>query len=134
LSQSDTGGPIDPQALAEASAAAMYREDKASQGLGMVVDSVAPGAATLRMTVRADMVNGHGTSHNRVTVAQSASIDFLAPARLGDELTASATELALGGRTGVYDIDVNRQDGLRIALFRGNSYRVQGSLVPETEF
>ena len=152
MSQSDTGRTIDPQALAEASAAAMFTEDKASQGLGMVVDSVGPGAASLRMTVRADMVNGHGTchggfrfaladscfafacnSHNRVTVAQSASIDFLAPARLGDELTASGTEMALGGRTGVYDVVVSRQDGHRIALFRGNSYRVQGSLVPETE-
>jgi acyl-CoA thioesterase len=146
-----TAGPApDPQALAEAAAAAMYAEDKASQGLGMVVESMAPGQATLSMTVREDMVNGHGichggfiftladscfafacNSHNRVTVAQSASIDFLAPARLGDALTAMGEERALGGRTGVYDIVVSKQDGTRIALFRGKSYRIQGTLVPD---
>ena len=59
---------------------------------------------------------------NRVTVAASASIDFIRPARLGDELVATATEVSRGGRTGIYDATVTNQDGDVVAIFRGRSY------------
>lgn len=140
----------DAQALAERVAVEMFAGDRASQALGIRVESVAPGCATLAMTVRDDMVNGHATchggiiflladstfafacnSHNRKTVAQGCSIEYLAPAHAGDVLRASAVERSRSGRTGVYDIDVRDQHGRAVALFRGKSYRIDGHVVPE---
>lgn len=138
-----------PQDLAEAAAAAMWAADNASQGLGMSLDAVTPGTATLSMTVTADMVNGldvcHGgfiftladsafafacNSYNQRAVAQIATITFVAPARRGDRLTAQAREVATFGRSGVYDIRVSNQTGALIAEFRGHSRTVKGTHVP----
>jgi acyl-CoA thioesterase len=140
--------PHDAQALAEAVAAAMFARDRASQALGMAIAAVAPGQATLTMTVRADMVNGHAICHggliftladsafafacnsyNLATVASGCTIEFLAPAREGDVLTARAHERSAAGRTGVYDIEVVNQRGETIALFRGKSYRIKGHVI-----
>jgi len=140
--------PADAQALAERAAAAMYERDDASRGLGMRIASVGPGHAELTMTVRADMLNGHQICHggfiftladsafafacnsyNLTTVASGCAIDFLAPAREGDVLTAMARERSVSGRTGVYDIDVVNQRGEKIALFRGKSYRIKGHVI-----
>lgn len=140
--------PDDPQELAELTARTMYDNDAASQALGAQVTSVAPGQASMTMTVRADMLNGHKTCHggfifaladstfafacnsrNMVTVASGCSIDYLAPGFEGDVLTARAIEYSLAGRTGVYDVHVSNQDGKRIAIFRGRSYRIKGQVV-----
>lgn len=138
-----------PQALAQAAAAAMWAQDRASQGLGMTLDAVAPGTATMSMPVTAQMVNGldvcHGgfiftladstfafacNSHNQRAVAQMAAITFVAPARLGDRLTARATEVASFGRSGIYDIRVTDQSDRLVAEFRGHSRTVKGTHVP----
>jgi acyl-CoA thioesterase len=126
--------------LATAVGEAMYARDTASQALGMTIEEVGPGYARVRMAVRADMLNGHGTchgglvfaladsafafacnSHDVVTVAAGCSIEFLAPAREGDELVAEAEELHREGRNGVYDVAVRRADGALVATFRGRS-------------
>jgi acyl-CoA thioesterase len=136
------------QQLAERVAAAMFANDRASQALGMRIESVAPGRAELTMTVRDDMLNGHAICHggfiflladstfafacnsyNRDTVAQGCTIDYLAPARIGDVLRARGIERSRTGRTGVYDIEVTNQDGVTVALFRGKSYRIDGTIV-----
>ena len=133
------------QQRAERAAAALYERDRASQALGMRLAAVRPGWAQVVMRVRADMVNGHGlchggivfalgdsafafacNSHNDSTVAAAASIDFLAGAREGDELTAEATEVWRTQRNGIYEISIRNQRGERIALFRGRSYRIDG--------
>jgi len=140
------------QQLAERVAASMFASDRASQALGMRIDSVAPGCAELTMTVRDDMLNGHAICHggfiflladstfafacnsyNRNTVAQGCSIEYLAPAHRGDVLRATGVERSRSGRTGVYDIDVRHQDGRTVALFRGKSYRIDGHVVDETQ-
>jgi acyl-CoA thioesterase len=137
-----------PQALARDVAAAMWSRDAASQALGMALVAVTPGAATLAMPVRADMLNGHGichggfmftladsafayacNSHNQNTVASACAIDFLAPAREGDVLEAEAVERARGRRTGVYDITVRVRGGKTVALFRGKSHRIDGEVI-----
>jgi acyl-CoA thioesterase len=142
--------PDDPQELAELAARTMYDNDPASQALGARLVSVAPGEARMSMTVRADMLNGHKTCHggfifaladstfafacnsrNLATVASGCSIDYLAPGFEGDVLTAHAIEYSLAGRTGVYDVHVTNQDGKRIAIFRGRSYRIKGQVVGE---
>jgi acyl-CoA thioesterase len=136
------------QALAERVAAGMYSRDRASQALGMKIASVRPGHAELVMTVRGDMLNGHAICHggfifsladsafafacnsyNLTTVASGCAIDFVAPAREGDALTAVAHERSVSGRTGVYDIEVRNQRGETVALFRGKSYRIKGHVI-----
>jgi acyl-CoA thioesterase len=138
----------DAQALCEHVVAAMYARDPASQTMGMRLGSVGPGRAELTMTVRADMLNGHAICHggfiftladsafayacnsyNLTTVASGCAIDFVAPAREGDLLTALAQERSVSGRTGVYDIEVRNQRGETIAYFRGRSYRVKGHVI-----
>lgn len=138
---------LPPQALAEAASQAMWSRDHAAHALGMQRIAVAPGQATLRMPVRGDMVNGHGichggliftladtafayacNSHNQNTVASACHIDFLAPAREGEVLEATATERALAGRSGVYDVAVGVVGGATVALFRGKSHRIPGEV------
>lgn len=138
----------DPQALAILAGKTMYERDQASQALGMTLDAIRPGYARMRMRVRDDMLNGHGTchggyifmladsafafacnSHNFNTVGAGCTIDYLAPGRAGDVLVAEAVEQALAGKTGVYDVVVTDADGRRIALFRGKSHRVAGHVV-----
>lgn len=134
--------------LARRVATRMFESDRASQALGMTITRISPGSATLTMTVRSDMVNGHAICHggliftladsafafacnsyNFNTVAQGCTIEYLAPAHEGDVLTADARERSLSGRTGVYDIEVKNQRGETIALFRGKSYRIKGHIV-----
>ena len=139
---------LSAQALADAAGRVMYANDHASRALGIMLEEIRPGYARMRMTVRKDMVNGHDLCHggiiftladsafafacnsyNHVTVAQSAAIEFLASGRLGDVLTAVGEERHVRGRNGVYDIAVTNQDGERIALFRGKSFRLHGEIV-----
>ncbi len=136
------------QALAEATAAAMWVRDRTANALGMRILSVKPGYAKLAMPVREDMVNGHHICHggmiftladtafayscnsyNKNTVASACNIDFLAPAKEGDTLEAEAIEQSQSGRTGVYDVTVRTGSGKTIALFRGKSYRIQGEVI-----
>ncbi|MFO1344450.1 MAG: hydroxyphenylacetyl-CoA thioesterase PaaI [Burkholderiales bacterium] len=128
---------------------AMFARDHAARAAGMVVEQVALGSATVTMTVRRDMVNGHDICHggymallcdtafayacnacNQNTVASGFSIEILAPARLDDTLVAVAVEQAQRGRSGVYDIKLTNQNGDIIALFRGKSARIAGEVVP----
>jgi acyl-CoA thioesterase len=120
-------------------AEAMFAADRASQALGMRVRDLSPGRARLTMTVTELMVNGHGIAHGgyvflladsafagacnypgAVTVAASASIAFLSPARAGEELEAVAVERHRAGRSGVYDVTVSCGDRV-VAEFRGLS-------------
>ena len=126
----------------------MFAADRASRGLGMRIVALGAGSARLEMTVRDDMLNGHEICHggfittladsafafacnsrNQLTVAAGLTVDFLAPAHRGDLLSADAVEVSLAGRTGVYDIVVTNQDGVRVALVRGRSARLRDRTV-----
>jgi phenylacetic acid degradation protein PaaD len=149
---------LDPQTVADRSAATMWAGDAASQALGMVLDEVRPGYARISMRVRADMVNGHSICHgglvfaladsafafacnsyNRVAVAQACDIVFVAPARLGDVLVAEAVERSRFGRNGIYDVTVTAGadggsgGGGLVAEFRGRSRQIAGTLAEESE-
>lgn len=138
----------DPQAIAERVGQGMFAEDAASRGLGMQIEAMGPGYARLSMTVRADMLNGfkicHGgfittladsafafacNSANELTVAAGIVVDFIAPARQGDRLTAEAREVALAGRTGIYNVAVTNQQGQIVAVLRGRSHRTKDKQV-----
>jgi acyl-CoA thioesterase len=139
---------VDPQTLAEAVGRALYALDRNAQALGIRLEEIRPGYARMQLMVRAEMSNSHDichggiiftladtafayacNSHNHNTVASGCSIDFVAPAHPGEMLTAVAEERALAGRTGVYDVEVRREDGGVIALMRGKSYRIKGEVV-----
>jgi acyl-CoA thioesterase len=135
---------LTPQQIAERVRDGMLENDRATRTLGMQVTEVGPGNATLTMVVREDMLNGHDTchgglittladsafafacnSHGELTVAASINVDFLAPGRVGDLLTARAFEVSKAGRTGLYDCEVRNQRGERIAVFRGRSHTMK---------
>ena len=134
-----------PQTRAEKSAAAMWKTDTASQNLGMKIDHIAPGEATLSMPVTDKMLNGHGICHggyiftladsafafacnsyNQLVVAQQNQITYLAPGKADERLTATAVEQSKTGRSGIYDVKVTGEDGRTIALFRGLSRTIKG--------
>jgi acyl-CoA thioesterase len=134
---------IDPAAaqhLAELAFRTLYERDRASQTLGIQVREVRPDFIRATMIVRPDMVNGHDICHgglifaladsafafccnsrNIVTVGASATIDFLAPARTGDELVATAQMIWRSHRNGLCDVVVSNQRGEQVAVFRGRS-------------
>ncbi len=131
------------QADGEQRARQLYDEDVATRALGIELTEVAVGSATVRMTVTAQMLQGHGTCHGGYlflladtafafacntrgpAVAAGADIEFLDPVHEGDELVATAVERVVRGRRGVYDVTVRRgQDP--VAEFRGRSRTVPG--------
>jgi acyl-CoA thioesterase len=137
--------------LARACAAAMWKDDDASQGLGMEIIDVRCGEATLAMTVRPHMVNGqriaHGgfiflladsafafacNSHNQRAVAAQCDIAFIRPSKLGDKLVATAREISRSGRAGIYDVRVTAGDTV-VAEFRGHSRVIGGAWLSASE-
>ena len=137
-------------ATAKEVADSMYARDRASQWLGLKIIDVRSGYAQLTMEVKPHMANGHDLGHGGLTfaladsafafacnsyninaVAAACSIEFLAPTRVGDCLTATAQEQALAGRNGVYDVRVTNQRNEIVALFRGKSTQIRGSVIPE---
>lgn len=128
--------------------AAMHREDRFAQHMGMTIEEVSLGSARLSMVIQDEMANGHDMGHggtifsladtamahacnsyNRVAVAVSCSIEFIAAAKRGDELTATASEQSRAGRNAVYDVRVCDQDNKLIALFRGKTRVIGDALV-----
>jgi acyl-CoA thioesterase len=137
---------VTPDEVARRSAATMWAEDRASQALGMSLEAVGPGTATVRMTVREDMLNGHEIGHggltfaladsafafacnsyNRRTVAAGAEIRFRRPTRSGDVLVATAVEREREGSDGTYDVTVTAGDEV-VATFVGRCREIGGEL------
>lgn len=134
--------------LAQRVTSKMFSQDNASQGLGMTVDACGEGWARVSMTVRSEMLNGHGTCHggflfvladsafafacnsgNQRTVAQHCAITFLKPVLPGQRLTAEARQQALAGRSGVYDVTVADENDTVVATFQGLSRRIDGAII-----
>ncbi len=144
--------PMTPDELALSTAQSMYEADACSRALGLELLEVGAGYARMRMTVRPDFLNGHRICHggliftladstfafacnsyNINTVASGCSIEFLRPVQPDEVLTAEATEQALNGRTGIYDIRVTNRAGETVAMFRGKSAQIRGQVVPVPE-
>ncbi|MHA6324764.1 hydroxyphenylacetyl-CoA thioesterase PaaI [Roseivivax sp. CAU 1753] len=135
---------------ADRAARAMWARDAASQWLGMTLVDTDEGMATMSLRVATHHCNGHGICHggitfaladstfafacnsrNQSTVAQGNMITFIAPAREGDTLTATAREVSLTGRSGIYDVRVANQNDETIAEMRGLSRSIKGQLFEE---
>lgn len=141
---------LTPKERAQRSAQAMFSTDNASKWFGMTIMEVDEGLAVLALTIEQQHTNGHGIGHggityaladsafafacnsrNQTTVAQHNTISYIAPARLGDVLTAYAQEVSLSGKNGIYDVSVKNQHGELIAQFRGCSRAIRGQLFNE---
>jgi acyl-CoA thioesterase len=130
---------------------AMFAVDTASRlTMGMELLLCEPGRAILRMPIKALHLNGHQichggfiftladttfafacNSHNKNAVAAGCSIEFLKPVREGDVLTCEGIEQTLSGRHGIYDMKVQNRHGEVVAMFRGKSAQIQGTVFPE---
>ncbi len=140
------------QEIADRSSEAMWKNDDASRSLGLKLEEVKPGIATVSLKVEKRHTNGHDICHggyiftladtafafacnsyNQVAVAHQNSITFVAPGKLGDTLTATATEVHRATRSGVYDAIVVNQDNQTIAIFRGNSRTLNRTLFNNTQ-
>jgi acyl-CoA thioesterase len=136
----------DAASRARALVDSLYRDDRASQALGIDILEVDPGRVRIAMTVRADMVNGYGMCHGGIVfafadsafafacnsygdpmVAAGASIEFLAPTPCGERVTASAVEVSRGPRHGIYDVTVSSASGSVLAHFRGRCSRLRAA-------
>ncbi len=142
---------MDAKQLARAVGESMFAADRASRDfMQMELLACEPGRARMRMTVREAMLNGHKichggliftladstfafacNSHNKVAVAAGCSIEFLKPGQLGDVLTCEGVEQTLQGRHGIYDMQVSNQRGEVVAMFRGKSAQISGSVIAE---
>ena len=140
---------MDETALAQQVGQVMMANDRATrETVGMDLLSCTPGRARMRMVVQDKHLNGHQTchggfiftladstfafacnSHNHNAVAAACSIEFLKPAHLGDELLTEGVEQVLSGRHGIYDVKVTNQRGETVALFRGKSAQIPGTVV-----
>lgn len=126
---------------------AMLRRDAFSAWLGVELVAVGPGACTLRMRVRDEMVNGFGVchggvtyafadsalafasnTHGTITVSVENAIAYPAAVRAGDVLTAVAAEESATNRLAFYRVVVRNQDEATVALFRGTVYRTAKEL------
>ncbi len=138
---------MDDLAIAKQCGDTMYAADVAVRALDIKVEVTGAGRAEAEFEIRAEMLNGHEVCHggylftladtafayacnsyNLVTFAAGASIEFLRPAKLGDQIVAVATERHRGGRTGIYDVVLSNQDGAEVAIFRGRSHSTRDTL------
>ena len=134
--------------LARRVAERLHAREGTGPAWNVEIEEVREGYARIAMVVRADMLNGKSIAHggmifaladtafayacnsrNVNTVAQSATVNFLAPGQLGDRLVAEAREEALTGRSGVYHVTVRNQKDEKIAVFQGLSRSIGGPIL-----
>jgi acyl-CoA thioesterase len=139
---------LSSDALARAVADHLRFQEGTGKAWNIEIEEVREGYARIGMRIRSDMLNGHAITHggmifaladtafayacnsrNISTVAQQASIVFLAPTREDDRLTAEAREQSIAGRVGVYSVQVRNQRGEDIAVFQGLSRSVGGEIL-----
>jgi acyl-CoA thioesterase len=140
------------QALAERVVETMFARDAHSRRLGMEIVSVAPACVTVRMVVRADMLNGFGVchggvtfsladsamafacnTHGHVTVAVDNNCTYPKAVYEGDVLTAVAEEESATNRLAFYRVTIRRAENEVVSLFRGTVYRTSKPFFPDSE-
>ena len=139
-----------PKQIAQRVSELMLEKDSATKWAGISIEDVDAGTATLSLVVEPHHTNGHGMCHggvifmladsafafscnsrNQPTVSQHNSINYIAPGKVGDKLTAVAREVNLSGKNGIYDIEVRNQNHDLIATFRGCSRSINGHFFEE---
>ncbi len=120
----------------------MEQNDRFARLLGIELHEVVPGSCRVSLKVVEDHLNAVGMTHGGVTftladfafavacnahgtlaVALVATINFPAASRVGDLLTATASEESRSRRTALYRIEVRTQDDQLVGLFSGTAHR-----------
>ncbi len=134
--------------IADKVARAMLAAEGTGPAWGIEIEDAREGYARIRMTLRPEMLNGHGKAHggmiyaladtafayacnsrNLRSVGAQATMVFLDGAVAGETLVAEAREAALVGRSGVYNVGVCTAEGRPIAEFQGFSRSIGGTFV-----
>lgn len=141
--------PPSQSELARRVAQRLYEHEGTGRAWGLRILDAGPGQARVAMTITDAMLNGYGSGHggmifaladtafayacnsrNCVTVGQAASIVYLAPVQPGETLVAHAREIAVSGRSGVYEVIVATEGSDRVvATFQGQSRALGGQIV-----
>lgn len=135
---------MEEKALARRVVDRMYDHDWFSQWLGIEKVMVEPGKCILKMKVRKEMLNGfaiaHGgitysladsalafasNSHGRKSVSVETSISHTISLKEGDEIIATAEEISLTNKIGIYSVAMHNQEGKLVAVFKGTVYRTE---------
>ena len=122
----------------------MLEKDTYGRWLNGSIERVEAGYCLMKIKVRSEFLNGVGTlhggvifgiadvafayasnSHNRMAVALDVSISFPNAGYEGDELTAEAKEIYLGGKTAIYQVTITNQHKKLLALFNGTVFRTE---------
>ena len=138
--------------MAEKVASKILELDETCRSMGVCLEHVNEGTATLSLKIKQQHINGHGICHggiiftlsdsafafacnsrNVASVAQHASVTFIIPAKLGDRLFATAKEISLVKRNGIYDVTVTNQNANVIEEFRGYSRTIKGPVLKENK-
>lgn len=141
---------MDNNTLPEKIVSKMYDNDWFSQWLGIERLAIKQGRCVLRMTIRKEMLNGfaiaHGgitysladsalafasNSHGRMSVSVETSISHTESLKEGDVITATAEEMSLSNKVGVYHVTVTNQNNKVVALFKGTVYRTSKEWFPD---
>ncbi len=128
----------------------MMDGDYFSQWLGIEIISIHEGSCSLSMKVRKEMLNGFGiahggisfsladsalafasNSHNKKSLVLDASMSFTTPVKMDDTLIATAQEVNLTRRTGIYNVMVTNQDQKLVAAFKGIVFRKEEEWFPD---
>jgi acyl-CoA thioesterase len=123
----------------------LWQKDPAPQTLGIRLLRARDGEAELALSVGAVHGNIHGLCHGGViftladtamgfaalsggangaavtALTQGATINFLSPAREGEELLARAVLAGRHGRSALYDVTVSASEGRQVALMRAQA-------------
>jgi acyl-CoA thioesterase len=120
----------------------MFNNDAFSQWLGIERIEDGAGKSVLSMKIRAEMTNGfaiaHGgityaladsalafasNGHGRMAVSVETSISHTISLKEGDVIKATAEEMSLSNKIGVYHVTIKNQRDEVVALFKGTVYR-----------
>jgi acyl-CoA thioesterase len=126
----------------------MEENDRIAKNFNMRVVSVEKGRATVEMVVSKEMLNAAGVcqggaifsladfafavasnSYGNVALAVQANIYFSNPAFEGEKLTAFAYEKERKRKTGLYCVEVKKENGTLVALFTGQVVIKEDNLV-----
>lgn len=140
---------MNKQALAEKVVNTMYEKDHFSQWLGIELLKVEPGHCILKMKISKEMLNGFAIAHGGITysladsalafasnshgikaVSVETSISHTEALHEGDIIIATAEEIKLSNKIGVYYITVSNQKNEKVALFKGTVYRTSAEWFP----
>ncbi len=122
--------------------------DRLIELFGMEIEKVEEGRSVVSMTVGHDHLNAAGLCHGGtifaladvafalacnsygvMALALEVSVNYLRPSKPGDRLTAEASEINLGKKTGLYTIKVRNQENKEIAFLKATAFRIEGESV-----